>query len=64
MKQKITPLVAAAIIAGCATIEHTSNAEQPIGQPTIVGVGDVVLRIYKQRNLENAFRGFNFEVQL
>lgn len=55
MKQKIIPLVAAAFVAGCATIEHTANSEQPIGQPTIVGVGDVVLRVNKQRNLENAF---------
>jgi hypothetical protein len=55
MKRKFIPLVTAALIAGCATIEHTSNSEQPIGQPTIVGVGDVVLRVNKQRNLENAF---------
>lgn len=55
MKSRVIPLVAAVLIAGCATIEHTSNTEQPIGQPTIVGVGDVVLRVTKQRNLENAF---------
>jgi hypothetical protein len=55
MKQTLIPLLAAALIAGCVTIEHTSNTEQPIGQPTIVGVGDVVLRVNKQRNLENAF---------
>jgi hypothetical protein len=55
MKRQIIPLITAALIAGCATVEHTSNTEQPIGQPTIVGVGDVVLRVNKQRNLENAF---------
>lgn len=55
MKLRIIPLAVAALIAGCATIEHTSNTEQPIGQPAIVGVGDVVLRVNKQRNLENAF---------
>ena len=55
MNRLIIPLVAAALIAGCATIDHTSNIEQPIGQQTIVGVGDVVLRVNKQRNLENAF---------
>lgn len=55
MKSRVISLVTAAFIAGCATIEHASNAEQPIGQPTIVGVGDVVMRVNKQRNLENAF---------
>lgn len=55
MKSRVITLVAAVLMAGCATIEYTSNTEQPIGQPTIVGVGDVVLRVNKQRNLENAF---------
>lgn len=55
MKQQIIAVVIAALLAGCATIEHTSNTKQPVGQETIVGVGDVVLRITKQRNLENAF---------
>src|SRR3972149_3771733 len=55
MKRRIILLVAAALIAGCATIKHASNTEQPIGQQTIAGVGDVVLRVNKQRNLENAF---------
>lgn len=55
MKSQVILLVAAVLISGCATIEHTSNTEQPIGQPKIVGVGDVVLRVNKQRNLENAF---------
>ncbi|MGB8991813.1 MAG: hypothetical protein WCD80_07140 [Desulfobaccales bacterium] len=41
--------------AACATIEHKTKAEQPVGQQLISGVGDVVLRINKQRNLENAF---------
>ncbi len=55
MKQQIISLLTATLITGCATIDHTANTEQPIGQPTIVGVGDVVLRVNKQRNLENAF---------
>ena len=54
MKRQIIAAVTAAFIAGCATIEHTSNTEQSIGQQSIVGVGDVVLRVNKQRNLENA----------
>lgn len=55
MKSHVITLVAAALIAACATIEHTAKTEQPIGQPTIAGVGDVVLRVTKQRNLENVF---------
>jgi len=55
MKQLIIALSLSAIVGGCATIEHTSTTEQPIGQQTIVGAGDVVLRVNKQRNLENAF---------
>ena len=42
-----------ACISGCAAIEHTSYIEQPVGQARIAGIGDVVLRVNKQRNLEN-----------
>ncbi|MGO8761121.1 MAG: hypothetical protein ACLP2P_04700 [Desulfobaccales bacterium] len=42
-------------VSACATIEHTTKAEQPVGQQLISGVGDVILRINKKRNLENAF---------
>jgi hypothetical protein len=38
---------------GCASIEHTSYIEQPIGLARVAGIGDVVLRVNKQRNLEN-----------
>lgn len=55
MKRQIISAVTAVFIAGCATIEHTKNPEQSIGQQSLVGVGDVVLRVDKQRNLENAF---------
>ena len=55
MKRLITSLLIVACISGCATIKHTSNAEQPIGQQFIAGVGDVVLRVNKQRDLENIF---------
>ena len=43
------------LIVGCSTIEHSSNVLQPIGKNLIVGVGDIVLRVNKQRSLENAF---------
>ena len=55
MKRLITSLFIVAYIFGCATIKHTSNVEQPIGQQFIVGVGDVVLHVNKQRDLENIF---------
>ncbi len=55
MKSRIIPLLAALLLTGCATIEHSSKTKQPLGQPTIVGVGDVVLHITKQRDLENVF---------
>ena len=55
MKQKIILLLMATLIAGCASIEHTSTTEQPTGKTIIAGVGDVVLRVNKQRNLENVF---------
>jgi hypothetical protein len=55
MKQLITAIVITFCISGCATIQHTATAEQPIGQQFIVGVGDVVLRVDKQKDLENIF---------
>ncbi len=42
-------------IAACAPIQHTTRIEQPIGQAAIAGVGDVVMRVDRQRDLENAF---------
>ncbi|MFK4131961.1 hypothetical protein ACI2KR_06655 [Pseudomonas luteola] len=55
MKRQTILLLASLIISGCSSIEHTSSIDQPVNQAAIVGVGDVVLRINKQRNLENAF---------
>lgn len=55
MKRMITALLLAFCLFGCATIKHTATVEQPIGQQSIVGVGDVVMRLNKQRDLENIF---------
>jgi hypothetical protein len=49
----LAALVAVTCMLGCAAIEHTSYTEQPIGQTRIAGVGDVLLKVNKQRNLEN-----------
>jgi hypothetical protein len=51
--RKITISILVVFNFGCAAIEHTSYIEQPVGQVRIAGIGDVVLRVNKQRNLEN-----------
>ena len=55
--KRIVILIFAFLNFGCASIEHTSYIEQPIGQARIAGIGDVVLRVNKQRNLENNISG-------
>jgi hypothetical protein len=53
---KITiTLIAAILFTSCSNIERTSNIDQMIGQAKIAGIGDVVFRINKERNLKNAF---------
>lgn len=42
-------------LSACASIEKSRLAEQPINQPLLAGKGDVVLKVNKQRDLENAF---------
>lgn len=48
-------LIALLTLSGCADIQHTSAPEQALNRNLLAGPGDVVLRIDKQRNLENAF---------
>lgn len=55
MKRVCLMLLIGLAVAGCASIEHTSKSQQPIGKQLLAGVGDVVLRVEKQRNLQNAF---------
>ncbi len=55
MKQLIAAIVITFCLAGCASIQHTATAEQPTDQQSIVGVGDLVLRVNRQRDLENIF---------
>jgi hypothetical protein len=40
---------------GCAPIQHTSATEQALDTPLLAGIGDIILRINKERNLQNAF---------
>ena len=48
-------LALAATLTACATIEHTTSIKQPVGTVLVAGLGDLVLRIDQERNLENAF---------
>lgn len=40
-------------LVGCGSIEHTATAIQPLGKVLLAGPGDVVLRVDRERNLEN-----------
>lgn len=42
-------------LSACSSIEKSKLAEQPTGKPLLAGKGDIVLRVNKQRDLENAF---------
>jgi hypothetical protein len=53
MKQSIIFLFFATLVFGCASIQHSTSTEQPIGEKIIAGVGDIVLGLNKKRNLEN-----------
>jgi hypothetical protein len=48
-------LAALFLLVGCASIDHSQTVAQPINQDLLAGVGDVVLRIERERALENAF---------
>lgn len=43
------------VLSGCANIEHMADVEQPLDRALMVGPGDVVLRVERERNLENVF---------
>ncbi|CAM3612282.1 hypothetical protein VA7868_03581 [Vibrio aerogenes CECT 7868] len=48
-------ILVAFILTSCAAIDHTSKVKQKTGQPLFAGVGDIVVSIDRERNLENAF---------
>ena len=52
-----TVLTATVLIltSGCASIEHTAKVEQSLDNTLIAGIGDVVLSVERERNLENVF---------
>ena len=45
----------ASVLSACATIDHTASVKQEIGKTLIAGPGDLVLRVERERSLENAF---------
>lgn len=47
----------AIVLSGCASIDHTTKAVQATGESKLAGPGDLVLRVERERNLENAFGG-------
>jgi hypothetical protein len=48
-------LVALSLQAGCSSIDRTAAAQQPVNKSLLAGPGDLVLRVERERNLENAF---------
>jgi hypothetical protein len=55
MNRLVMTLFLSLSVGACATLEHSTKAEQPIDKQIICGIGDVILKIDKRRNLENAF---------
>ena len=53
--RKFALFFAAILFSGCASIDHTASASQATGVTKVAGPGDLVLRIERERNLENAF---------
>jgi hypothetical protein len=48
-------IFAAALSGACATIDHTSSVKQSLNKPLVAGPGDLVIRVDRERNLENVF---------
>lgn len=42
-----------AVLSGCGSIERTTSSQQPVGKVLVAGIGDVVLRIDRERSLTN-----------
>lgn len=55
MRGSLMLYVAIAMLVGCASIDHTTKAQQRLNRVLIAGPGDTVIRIDRERNLENAF---------
>ena len=47
-------LIACVFLAACGSIERTATVAQSLGQTLVAGPGDVVLRVDREKSLENA----------
>jgi hypothetical protein len=50
---RVILLLVAVALSACGSIEHMATPQQPLGKVLLAGPGDVVLRIDRERNLEN-----------
>jgi hypothetical protein len=55
MKRFLYLIFATALLCACATIDHTESIKQPLERVLLAGPGDLLLRIDRERNLENVF---------
>jgi hypothetical protein len=55
MRPRSLALVLALAVAGCADIRQESQVATPVGQSTVAGVGDVVLRVEGRESMPNVF---------
>ena len=53
MRRKIIVLGVIVFLMGCASIDHTARIQQSLDRPLVAGPGDLVLRVDRERNLEN-----------
>ncbi len=52
----ILTLLAITTIGGCAPIQHTQTLDASIKPGGTAGIGDIVARVNKQRNLQKRIR--------
>ena len=55
MRQVLYILAASVFLGACSTIDHTASVNQSLGKTLIAGPGDLLVRVDRERNLENAF---------
>lgn len=52
---RVLACIAALCLADCAPIEHHVELDRPVGASGIAGIGDLVIRANKTRDMENIF---------
>jgi hypothetical protein len=57
LSYKIFLLLGLLGINSCAPIDHQRVVQTPVGETLHAGVGDTIISVKKQRNLQNAFGG-------